>query len=130
VDTVRDQKTATGPGYGSLEKANLLANASGQSFENIVAMHNAGEGWGKIAQDKGLTLGKLTSEATRHLQTPRVFVAKALITGRLEALARKALPAAEGHYCLGKARTSSEKGIGHVASGKSLRGSAYGACPA
>src|SRR5207249_2848317 len=36
VDTLQTQKSTTGLGYGSLEHANLLANASGQSFDTIV----------------------------------------------------------------------------------------------
>ena len=37
VDTLQTQKTATGLGYGDLETANLLAKASSQSFDSIVA---------------------------------------------------------------------------------------------
>ena len=63
VDTLQAQKSATGLGYGDLEIANLLAKASGQSFDSIVAKSKAGEGWGKIAQDMGLNLGKIVSAA-------------------------------------------------------------------
>ena len=52
VDTLQTQKSATRLGNGELETANLLANASGKSFDDIVATHKAGEGWGKIAHDK------------------------------------------------------------------------------
>lgn len=65
VDTLQTQKTATGLGYGELETANLLAKASGQSFDSIVAKFRAGEGWGKIAHDMGLNLGKIVSDAHR-----------------------------------------------------------------
>jgi hypothetical protein len=65
VDTLQTQKSATGLGNGELEKANLLANATGKSFDEIAAAHQAGEGWGEIAHDNGLKLGKLVSEANR-----------------------------------------------------------------
>jgi hypothetical protein len=65
VDTLQTQKSTTGLGYGSLEHANLLANASGQSFNTIVGKFKAGEGWGEIAHDYGLNLGKLVSAAHR-----------------------------------------------------------------
>jgi hypothetical protein len=48
-----------------LEAANLLAKASGQSFDDIVAKFKAGEGLGKIAHDMGLNLGKIVSDAHR-----------------------------------------------------------------
>jgi hypothetical protein len=65
VDTLQTQKTATGLGYGELETANLLVKASGQSFDSIVAKFKGGEGWGKIAHDMGLNLGKIVSDARR-----------------------------------------------------------------
>lgn len=65
VDTLQAQKSATGLGYGELETANLLAKASGQNFDSIVAKFRAGEGWGKIAHDMGLNLGKIVSDAHR-----------------------------------------------------------------
>ena len=52
-------------GYGELETANLLAKASSQSFDSIVAKFKGGEGWGKIAHDMGLNLGKIVSDAHR-----------------------------------------------------------------
>src|SRR6266852_4958210 len=65
VDTLQAERASTGLGYGELENAHLLANASGQSFDDIVAMHQAGEGWGKIAHDNGLNLGRIVSAAHR-----------------------------------------------------------------
>src|SRR5207237_7912388 len=61
VDTLQAEKSTTGLGYGGLENANLLANASGQSFDTIAGKFKAGEGWGEI----GLNLGKLVSAAHR-----------------------------------------------------------------
>jgi hypothetical protein len=65
VNTLQAEKSATGLGYGDLETANLLAKASGQTFDNIVAKFKAGEGWGKIAHDMRLNLGKIVSDAHR-----------------------------------------------------------------
>src|SRR6266849_1372260 len=69
VSTLQAQKSGTGLGYGDLETANLLAKASGQSFDAIVAKFKAGEGWGKIAHDMGLNLGKIVSDA--HRSSPK-----------------------------------------------------------
>ena len=65
VATLQSERASTGLGWGSLEKAHLLANASGQSFDNVVALHQSGQGWGRIAHDNGLNLGKLVSNANR-----------------------------------------------------------------
>ena len=65
VDTLQTEKSTTGLGYGGLENANLLAKASGQSFDTIEGKFKAGEGWGEIAHDYGLKLGKLVSAAHR-----------------------------------------------------------------
>jgi hypothetical protein len=66
--TLQAERASTGLGWGSLENAHLLANASGQSFDSIVALHQSGEGWGKIAHDNGLKLGRLVSDAHRSSQ--------------------------------------------------------------
>ena len=58
VATLQAERASTGLGWGGLEKAHLLANASGQSFETIVGKFHGREGWGQIAHDYGLNLGK------------------------------------------------------------------------
>ena len=63
IDALLTEKSSTGLGYGDLEIANLLAKASGQRFDGIVAKFKAGEGWDKIAHDMGLKLGKIVSDA-------------------------------------------------------------------
>src|SRR5215472_13067119 len=68
VATLQAERASTGLGWGSLEKAHLLANATGQSFHNLVALHQGREGWGKIAHDNGLNLGRLVSNAHRSNQ--------------------------------------------------------------
>ena len=64
VATLQTEKSSTGYGFGELLIANLLASASGKSFNDIVAMRKT-EGWGKIAKDLGLNLGKIVSKARR-----------------------------------------------------------------
>jgi hypothetical protein len=77
ADTLQAERTSTGLGWGELEKAHLLANASGRSFDDVVAAHQGGEGWGKIARDNGLNLGRVvsgarrSSKATSHAQNSR-----------------------------------------------------------
>ena len=68
VETLQAERASTGLGWGGVEKAHLLANATGQSFDNIVALHQSGQGWGKIAHDNGLNLGRLVSNANRSSQ--------------------------------------------------------------
>src|SRR6266576_1008501 len=53
VATLQAERTSTGLGWGGLEKAHLLANSSGESFDTIVGKFHNGEGWGKIAHDYG-----------------------------------------------------------------------------
>jgi hypothetical protein len=68
--TLRDEKRATGYGNGELLIANLLARASGKSFDEIVAMRKT-EGWGKLAHDLGLNLGHIVSRAHRADEASR-----------------------------------------------------------
>jgi hypothetical protein len=68
VETLQAERSSTGLGWGGIEKAHLLANATGQSFDNIVALHQSGQGWGKIAHNNGLNLGRLVSNANRSSQ--------------------------------------------------------------
>jgi hypothetical protein len=68
VETLQAERASTGLGWGGIEKAHLLANATGQSFDNIVALHQSGQGWGKIAHNNGLNLGRLVSNANRSSQ--------------------------------------------------------------
>jgi|SRR5437899_411517 len=68
IETLQAERASTGLGWGGLEKAHLLANASGQSFDTIVGQFQGGEGWGKIAHDNGLNLGRIVSSAHRSSQ--------------------------------------------------------------
>jgi hypothetical protein len=106
VATLQTERASTGLGWGSLEKAHLLANGTGQSFDDIVALHQGGQGWGKIAHDNGLNLGTLVSDAhrssnaTMHAKNTRTMHGKS------------GTHVAKGHG----ARTNTTRGIGHRSS--------------
>jgi hypothetical protein len=111
VATLQAQRASTGLGWGSLEKAHLLANATGQSFDNIVALHQGGQGWGKIAHDNGLNLGRLVSNA--HRSSNATMHAKNTRTTH----GKSGTHVAKGH----SAKRNTTRGIGHRSSG--FRGS-------
>jgi hypothetical protein len=107
VATLQAERASTNLGWGSLEKAHLLANASGQSFDNIVALHQSGQGWGKIARNNGLNLGTLVSNA--HRSSNATMHAKNTGTTR----SKSGTHGAKGH----SAKTSTTRGLGHRSSG-------------
>jgi len=116
VDTLQAERASTGLGYGELENAHLLANASGQSFDDIVAMHQAGEGWGKIAHDNGLNLGRIVSNAHRSSQAALHAQNTQTVHGKTSSI----------H---GRGHTSTMRGVGHGPSVKSGRGGFHGMGP-
>jgi len=107
VATLQTERTSTGLGWGSLEKAHLLANATGQSFDNIVALHQGGQGWGKIAHDNGLKLGTLVSNANRSSNATM----HAKNTGTVHG--KSGTHVAKNH----SAKTNTTRGGGHSSSG-------------
>jgi hypothetical protein len=119
VDTLQAERASTGLGYGELENAHLLANESGQSFDDIVAMHQAGEGWGKIAHDNGLNLGRIVSNAHRSSQA-------ALHAQNTQTIHGKSSIHSKSATSIGRSHTSTMRGVGHGPSTKSSRGSVHG----
>ncbi len=121
VATLQAERTSTGLGWGELETAHLLASASGKSFDDIVAMHKAGEGWGKIAHDNGLNLGKIVSAAHRsdraasHAQNAH----GQNVHGKSGVHGKSATGFRKGH-------ASTMKGVGRGSSVKSGRGPVHG----
>jgi hypothetical protein len=122
VATLQAERASTGLGWGSLEKAHLLANATGQSFDNVVALHQSGQGWGKIANDNGLNLGRIVSDAHRsnqatlHAKNNQSIRGKSANTVR----GRSATNRGRGHT----AKMTSTRRVGHGSSVRSgLRGS-------
>ena len=111
VDTLQSQKSATGFGNGELENANLLAKATGKSFDEIAAEHQAGEGWGEIANDNGLKLGKLVSEAHRssHASTHAPSA-----HGKSTLHGKSATGSSKGHVSTMKGVSHGSRGLGSV----------------
>jgi len=117
VDTLQAERASTGLGNGELETAHLLANASGQSFDDIVAMHQAGEGWGKIAHDNGLNLGRIVSDAHRSDQAA---LHAQSVHGKSSIHGKSATSIGRGH-------AGTMKGVGRgPGGGKSGRGFVHG----
>src|SRR5712675_1818848 len=107
ITTLQAERASTGLGWGSLEKAHLLSNATGQSFDNVVALHQSGQGWGKIARNNGLNLGTLISNA--HRSSNATMHAKN--TGTTHG--KSGMHVAKGHG----AKTKTTRGGGHRSSG-------------
>jgi hypothetical protein len=116
VATLQAERASTGLGWGSLENAHLLANATGQSFDNIVALHQGGQGWGKIAHDNGLKLGRLVSDAHRSSQATMHAQNAQTVHGK------SAANIGRGHT----AKTSTTRGIGHGSSFRSAFSASHG----
>jgi hypothetical protein len=127
VDTLQAERASTGLGYGELENAHLLANASGQSFDDIVAMHQAGEGWGKIAHDNGLNLGRIVSDAHRSSQAALHAQNTQTIHGKSSSVHGKSTSShGKGHASAGKNVGFTSKSVGRGPSFKSGRGGGMG----
>jgi hypothetical protein len=124
VATLQAERASTGFGWGELENAHLLANASGQSFDSLVALHQAGEGWGKIAHDNGLNLGRIvsaahrSSQATAHAKNTQTVHGKSATTAHGKSTAvhgKSATNIARGHT----SKMSTTHRVGHGSSFKS-----------
>jgi hypothetical protein len=110
--TLQAERASTGLGWGSLEKAHLLANATGQSFDNVVGLHQGGQGWGKIANDNGLKLGRLVSDAHRSNQATLHAKNNQSIRGKSTNTVR--------------GRSTTNRGMGHTARMTGTRGVGHG----
>jgi hypothetical protein len=130
IETLQAERASTGLGWGSLEKAHLLSNASGQSFDDVVALHQSGQGWGKIAHDNGLNLGRLvsnanrSSQATAHAQNLNTVHGKSTtMHGRsTNAHGRSASNILRGHT----SRMTTRRSVGHRSSFGSGFGGSHG----
>jgi hypothetical protein len=133
VATLQAERASTGLGWGSLEKAHLLANATGQSFDSVVALHHSGQGWGKIAHDNGLNLGTLVSNAHRstnaitHAENTETRHGKSGTQGAKSRSAKMSTTRGLGHRSSGFSRshgarsirnTSRSHGMGHGGRGR------------
>ena len=117
VATLQAERASTGLGWGGVEKAHLLANASGQSFDTIVGKFQGHEGWGQIAHDYGLNLGHVVSNAHRSSQA-------ASHAQNIQTVHGKSTTAAHGKSTtnVGRGHTSkmtTTRGVGHGSSFRS-----------
>ncbi len=117
VATLQAERASTGLGWGGLEKAHLLANASGQSFDTVVGKFQGHEGWGQIAHDYGLNLGKVvsgarrSSQATLHAKNTQTMHGKSATTVH----GKSATNIGRGH----NSKMTTTRGIGHRSSFRS-----------
>jgi hypothetical protein len=116
VATLQVERASTGLGWGGLEKAHLLANASGQSFDTIVGKFQGHEGWGQIAHDYGLNLGKVVSGARRSSQATAHAKNTQTVHGKSRSVhGRSATKSDHGH----SSRMTRTRGISHGSSFRS-----------
>ncbi|HEU5312609.1 MAG TPA: hypothetical protein VFU08_02200 [Candidatus Udaeobacter sp.] len=116
VETLQAERASTGLGWGGIEKAHLLANATGQSFDNVVALHQSGQGWGKIAHDNGLNLGRLVSNANRSSQAASHAKNTQTVHGKSSGVhGSSATNISRGH----SSRMTTTRGVGHGSSFRS-----------
>ena len=117
VATLQAERASTGLGWGGLEKAHLLATASGQSFDTIVGKFQGHEGWGQIAHDSGLNLGKVvsgarrSSQATAHAHNTQTMHGKNATTVH----GKSATNSGRGHTAM----MTTTRGVGHGSSFRS-----------
>jgi hypothetical protein len=116
VATLQAERASTGLGWGGLEKAHLLATASGQSFDTIVGKFQGHEGWGQIAHDYGLNLGKVVSSAHRSSQATMHAQNMSTVHGKSTTVHGK------GHT----SRMSTTRSAGHRSSLRSGFGGSHG----
>jgi hypothetical protein len=118
AETLQAERASTGLGWGGIEKAHLLANATGQSFDNIVALHQSGQGWGKIAHDNGQNLGRLVSNANRSSEATSHAKNTQTVHGKSSSVhGKSATNIGRGH----SSRMTTTRGISHGSSFRTAR---------
>ncbi len=123
VATLQAERASTGLGWGGLEKAHLLANASGQSFDTIVGKFQGHEGWGHIAHDYGLNLGKVVSSAHRSSQATMHAQNMSTMHGKSTTVhGRSSMHTGKGHT----SRITTTRGVVHGSSFRSGFGGSHG----
>jgi hypothetical protein len=66
--TLEAQRQQTKLGWGELLIANRLAQTTGMTFDQVVSEFRSGKGWGQIAGEHKVNLGKLVSEVRESRQ--------------------------------------------------------------
>ncbi|MGI8482486.1 MAG: hypothetical protein ACR2MF_10560 [Chthoniobacterales bacterium] len=129
VAVLQDQRTRYGLGYGGLLIGNALAVEIGRPFDEIVALRQAGRGWGDIARQYNVNLGQVVSRAHRadtvfHVEGNAKKAAK-FVNGH-DARDGKLDGTGPGHVKAAKvARAVKVKGNGHE-NGKGHGGKGHG----
>ncbi len=80
IDTLKSQQARTHFGPGELFIANSLAGASGKTFDQIAQEMKSGKGWGEIAKENNINLGKVVSDlkqANKKVEEDRTGQAQA-----------------------------------------------------
>ena len=136
VATLQAERASTGLGWGELENAHLLANAlaangSNLTFNDLVSMHQAGQGWGKIAHDNGVNLGRIVSSAHRSSQATMHAQNLSTVHGKSTAVHGRSTASAHGKSAtsIGRghsARTTSAHGFGHSSNSRSRFSGSHG----
>ena len=131
VATLQAERASTGLGWGSLENAHLLANAlaangSNLTFNDLVAMHQAGQGWGKIAHDNGLNLGRIVSSAHRSSQATMHAQNLSKVHGKSTAAHGKSATAHGKSATTVHGKSATNIGRGHTSRMTTTRGVGHG----
>jgi len=131
VATLQGERASTGLGWGSLENAHLLANAlaangSNLTFNDLVAMHQAGQGWGKIAHDNGLNLGRIVSSAHRSSQATMHAQNLSKVHGKSTAAHGKSATAHGKSATTVHGKSATNIGRGHTSRMTTTRGVGHG----
>ncbi len=63
--TLQAEQQSTKFGFGQLFIANSLAQATGKTFEQVAQEFNSGKGWGQIANENNVKLGRVVSNLKR-----------------------------------------------------------------
>ena len=122
VATLQAERVSTGLGWGGLENAHLLANASGQSFDTIVGKFQGHEGWGQIAHDCGLNLGKVVSSAHRSSQAAMHAKNTQTVHGKSSSMhGKSATNMGRGH----SSKMTTTRGVAHRSSSRSGFGGSH-----
>jgi len=131
VSTLQGERASTGLGWGELENAHLLANAlaangSNLTFNDLVAMHQAGQGWGKIAHDNGLNLGRIVSSAHRSSQATMHAQNLSKVHGKSTAAHGKSATAHGKSATTVHGKSATNIGRGHTSRMTTTRGVGHG----
>jgi len=65
VATLQAEQKSTNFGFGQLFIANSLAAASNKTFEQVSQEFKSGKGWGEIAKENNVKLGRVVSDLKR-----------------------------------------------------------------